>query len=188
MKTANQLPAVSRIQSARFIHHLTALLIFALCAFAVPASHAQTAATVVRVSAPDGFYQDGDTVLVTVEFTEAVTVTEGSTPTGRIPRLVIINHGVTFNAFTLAYGSGSGTTSLVFPYEVTGSDETRDLRYFNTESLVTGSGTIQNVGTTTNADLTLPTPGSANSLSGSSDVVLDNTAPVFPAPRRCHYQ
>ena len=56
MKSANQLPAVSRVQSARFPEvtakrslsprRLVALLLFALCAFAAPTSHAQTAQTV----------------------------------------------------------------------------------------------------------------------------------------------
>ena len=53
---------------------LAALLIFALCAFAAPTSYAQTPATVVSVSATDGFYKVGDPVSVVVTFSEEVTV------------------------------------------------------------------------------------------------------------------
>ena len=60
------------------------------------------------------------------------------------------------------------------------TDSTRNLRYRSTTSLFLEAGGAIKTGTV-DADLTLPPVGSANSLSGgSSNVVLDSTAPVFP--------
>ena len=124
MKSANQLPAVSCIQSARLpevtakrslsLRRLGALLIFALGAFAVPTSPAQAAATVVSVSAPSGFYKDGDILSITVEFTEVVTVTiVDSFP-------VILFTLTDTSTPSPTYSAGSGTNSLTFTHTVGG--------------------------------------------------------------------
>ena len=147
---------------------LAALLIFALCAFAAPTSYAQTAATVVSVSATDGFYNAGDILPITVEFSEVVTVTG-------VPRLLVLSSvGGGFANYT----SGSGSTMLTYTYDVRSVDDTRDLAY-SVAGLLLNGGSIKTG--TLNADrTTLPMPGSAMSLSGTSDVVLDSIAPVFP--------
>ena len=129
---------------------------------------------VVKVSAPDGFYKFGATVPITVEFSEAVTVT------GR-PSIIIVDIEADDSAATVRYDSGSGTTMLVFPYSVRRGTETRDLRYHNTVSLLVGGTNTIRVGTL-DANVTLPDIGSPKSLSGFSAVVLDHTAPMFPAP------
>ena len=132
-------------------------------------------ATVVSVSATDGFYNDGDTVLITVEFDEEVTVT---TSPGGTAGLQLRGDTTTP---TPAYDSGSGTTSLTFTLLVEPDDNARNLDYRNTTSLFLESGgAIRTRSDTLDADLTLPPVGSAMSLSGTSDVVLDNAAPVFP--------
>ena len=130
-------------------------------------------ATVDSVSATDGFYNAGDILSITVEFSEAVTVTTSPSGTASLSLRDVGTEAV--------YDSGSGTTSLIFTYTVRPTDSTRNLRYRNTTSLVLETGgSIRTRSDTLDADLTLPMPGSANSLSGSSNVVLDNTAPVFP--------
>ncbi len=125
----------------------------------------------VSVSAPSGFYNTGDILSITVEFSEAVTVT--TSPSGTAA-LFIRDIGT-----EATYDSGSGTEFLLFTYTVRASDSTRNLRYNNTTALGVEIGGEIKTGTL-DADLTLPPVGSANSLSGSSDVVIDNTAPVFP--------
>ena len=130
-------------------------------------------ATVVSVSAADGFYTDDDILSVTVKFSEAVT-----SPTYRNWSDYHTNTGVTGVA---TYTVVTTRTFLTFTYTVDANDNTRDLRYTNTGSLIVNTGAaIRTRNDSLDANLTLPEPGSLNSLSGSSNVVLDNTAPVFP--------
>ena len=130
-------------------------------------------ATVVSVSAADGFYTDDDILSVTVEFSEVVTVTTDGTTAG-----------LTLKADTTSpeavYSSGSGTTSLLFTYTVKANDHALDLDYSDTTSLVLKTNDKIFSRGNFPVHLTLPEPGSRMSLSGTSDVVLDNTAPVFP--------
>ncbi|KAF4148535.1 Calx-beta domain [Phytophthora infestans] len=68
--------------------------------------------------------------------------------------------------------------SYVFEYEVVTTDNTLDLEYTSTTALSLNGGQI----TDRNGKipiLMLPTLGSANSLAGSSAVVIDTTAPVI---------
>ena len=125
--------------------------------------------TTVVVDGPpaDRVYNSGDSVPITVTFSDVVTVTG-------TPQLAL-NTGGTDNGIA-SYASGSGTTSLIFTYSVRTGDNIGDLAYTGTDAL---SGSIQG---TTSINLTLPTPGDANSLSGSSNVVLDNIAPEPPRP------
>ena len=127
-------------------------------------------ATVESVSATDGFYKEDDSVPITVTFSEAVTVTG-------TPRLVV-DSSTTRSGGLANYASGSGLT-LTFTYIVRGGDDTRDLDYAGTDALRLNGGTIQNAAAV-DAYLILPTVGSLKSLFGTSDVVLDTTAPVFP--------
>ena len=126
--------------------------------------------TVVSVSATDGFYKEDDSVPITVTFSEAVTVTG-------TPRLVV-DSSTTRSGGLANYASGSGLT-LTFTYIVRRGDDTRDLDYAGTDALRLNGGTIQNAAAV-DAYLILPTVGSPKSLFGTSDVVLDTTAPVFP--------
>ena len=176
MKSANQLPAVSRIQSARFIHHLTALLVFALGAFAVPASYAQVES--VKAAPLSGFYNAGDTVSIVVTFSEEVTVSGDS---GSRVRMRFLTNTAAGTSPSVNY-SGPGTTTLMtFTYTVQTGDDTRDLAYVSRTSLSLFNGaTITTVSSNEAATLTLPEPGQAGSLSATSAVVLDNTAPEFP--------
>ena len=128
--------------------------------------------TVTSVSATDGIYTDGDSVLITIAFSEAVAVSTGSTPQ------LALTTGNSDGDGTATYTSGSGTAALTFTHDVIDGDDIGNLAYSDTTALSLNSGNILNAGGIA-ATLTLPAVGGANSLSDSSAVVLDNTAPVF---------
>lgn len=70
------------------------------------------------------------------------------------------------------------TTKIVFQYDVVLSDSTSDLNYLSTTALSLNDGTIQDRNMQTPV-LTLPDLTSADSLAGTSNVVIDTTAPVM---------
>ena len=121
----------------------------------------------VNSSTTNGSYKIGDTVSVQVNFNKAVTVT--GTPqltleTGTTDRVV-------------NYASGSGTNALTFNYTVQTGDTSSDLDYLSTTALTLNGGTIQSAAV--NATLTLPTPGTANSLGANKAIVVDGVRPVL---------
>lgn len=103
-----------------------------------------------------------------VSFNEDVTVTgqpQITMETGVIDRVV-------------NYYSGSGTSTLRFNYKVLAGDTSSDLDYASTTALALNGGTIRDAAGNT-AILTLPTPGSTNSISGTKDIIVDTTAPTL---------
>lgn len=126
--------------------------------------------TVSLVEGIDNIYIEGSTVNITVTFSEAVTVNT----TGGTPRMLLETGTVDQYA---GYISGTGTTALVFSYTVDSADVSDDLNYKGTSSLYLNSGTIKDANGN-NAVLTLPTLTSANSLAGSSDIVIDAKLPT----------
>ena len=136
--------------------------------------NAVTIPVVDSVTATDGFYTDGDSVPITVTFSEAVTVVT----TGGTPRLALTTGNSEGDGFA-DYTGGSGSAVLTFTYSVRAGDNSRDLAYAGITALSENGGAIQNAAATVAADLTLSAPGPANPLSLTSTVVLDNTDPVF---------
>ena len=70
-------------------------------------------------------------------------------------------------------------TDLLFQYTVAAGENSADLNYADINSLKLNGGTIT---ATTNDDtltLRLPAVDSANSLAGSSDVIVDTMSPTF---------
>jgi hypothetical protein len=129
------------------------------------------AVTSVTSSTATGSYNAGDQINITVNFDAAVDVT--GTPqlkleTGTTDR--VIN-----------YVSGTGSSSLIFTYTVQAGDTSADLDYFSTTALTLNGGTIKASGTSTDATLTLPTPGTAGSLGANKAIVIDTTAPAAPS-------
>ncbi|WP_193771515.1 DUF4347 domain-containing protein [Candidatus Magnetaquicoccus inordinatus] len=124
----------------------------------------------VSASSADGSYKAGDTINVTVTFTEAITVT--GTP------YLTLETGT--NDRNATYSSGSGSTTLTFAYSVQAGDSTTDLDYVATTSLNANGGTLQN-GSAVDAVLTLATPGAANSLSNNKAIIIDTSAPTISA-------
>ena len=128
-----------------------------------------TAPTVTSVSSTtaNGSYKAGDAIAVTVTFSEAVTVT--GTPQ------IELETGSTDR--TVDYSSGSGSNTLTFSYTVQSGDVNTDLDYVATNSLSLNSGTIKDAAGN-NANLTLATPGAANSLGANKAIVIDGVVPT----------
>ncbi|NDB05967.1 MAG: hypothetical protein EBX95_09535, partial [Acidimicrobiia bacterium] len=128
--------------------------------------------TVTRVYGTNGAYKAGAVVDITVEFSEAVTVTGTGT---NAPRL-----NLSINQFA-TYVSGSGTNSLVFRFTMVSNwSNTTDLNYNSISALDLGSaggGTIKDA-YGNSAIRTLPALTAAESLASQSDIVLDTAAPT----------
>ncbi len=123
---------------------------------------------VTGVSASDGSYGVGTTVNLTLTFSQAVNVdTTGGTPT-----LLLETGSIDRNA---TYVSGSGSNTLTFSYIVQAGDVSADLDYASGSALALNGATIQST-TGDQAILTLPTPGTANSLGANNNLVIDGVA------------
>ena len=91
----------------------------------------------------DGHYEPGDTIRVTLTFTEAVTVdTAGGTPA---LGLVLGGYGSPDNR-RAPYTDGSDTKQLVFEYRVASADGEFSELQVESHSLVMNGGTIRNAG------------------------------------------
>ena len=119
----------------------------------------------VTSTTPNGTYGTGALIVITVAFTNPVTVT-GS------PLLALNSGG------TAVYSSGSGTSTLTFSYTVAAGQNTADLDYTSTSALSLNGGTIQDPNNNS-ASLTLPAPGAARSLGFNKNIVI-NTHPNHP--------
>jgi len=120
--------------------------------------------TNVSSTAANGSYGTGAIITVTVTFSKAANVT--GTP------LLALNSGG-----TAVYTSGSGTSTLSFSYVVGAGQNSPALDATSTAALTLNGGTIQD-STSTAANLTLPAPGAAGSLSANKSIVIDTTAPA----------
>lgn len=131
-------------------------------------SHSLTidaAPTVTNLSSTvsNGTYGVGAVIPITVTFSKAVTVTG-------TPQLALNSGG------TAGYTSGSGTSTLTFTYTVAAGQSSSALDAASTAALTLNGGTIQD-SNSTNANLTLPTPGAAGSLSANKSIVINTTPP-----------
>ncbi|MCE7996952.1 MAG: hypothetical protein HEP71_33630, partial [Roseivirga sp.] len=123
--------------------------------------------TSVSSSTANGTFGVGDDIVVTVTFSENVTVVG-------TPQLTLETGGTDR---TINYnGTGSGTNTLQFNYTVQAGDVSTDLDYVATNSLTAGTSIKDALGN--DANLTLPTPGAANSLGSNKNLVLDTAAPT----------
>lgn len=132
----------------------------------------QSTPSVTSVSSPtpDGSHKIGDVIQIAVSFSTPVIVdTAGGTPT------LLLETGAVDR--TATYTSGSGTTTLIFSYIVQTGDSSSDLDYTSVSALSTNSGTIRNA---SNADaiLTLPAPGTIDSLGANKALFIDGIAPA----------
>ena len=127
--------------------------------------------TILRVTGvssnlADGSYNLGDTIDVRVTFSDAVDVI--GIPT------ITVETGATDRVVN--YTSGTGTTELLFSYVVQAGDTSADLDYVAINSLT--AGTSIKGATGTDAVLTLPSPGAANSLGSNKTIIIDTTNPT----------
>ncbi len=123
-----------------------------------------TSVLAVSSTTASGSYGVGSSIVVTVSFSGAVVVTG-------TPQLALNSGG------TASYTTGSGTSTLSFTYIVAAGDDANPLDELSTTALTLNGGTIDNANNGSPALLTLPAPGSTNSLS-QSNIVIDTTAPV----------
>ena len=124
--------------------------------------------TNVNSSQTDGTYTVGEIINITITFDQAVDVTG-------TPQLTL-ETGTTDRV--IDYASGSGSNTLTFNYTVQAGDTSADLDYHDTAALVLNGGTINTAGDSTVADLTLATPGTANSLGANKALVINTNIPT----------
>jgi hypothetical protein len=121
--------------------------------------------TIVRVESSDtGSKSTGDTVTISVVFSEQVTVTGWTTltlETGQTDRTVFCSN---------CSGNPTNMTNMNFSYKVQIGDRSTDLDYQSASALLLNGATIVKTGTALPAIVTLPTPGSANSLAGQAAI------------------
>ena len=127
------------------------------------------AATVDRVTAlfSSGNYNIGDVIGIRVWFSEPVSVFGAPT--------LILETGTTDRA--AVFLSNDGPDILYFEYTVQEGDVSVDLDYVSTTALSLNGSLIRD-SALANADVTLPAPGSAGSLGGSSNYVVDGVRPT----------
>jgi len=130
-----------------------------------------TPPSIVSVTAlnPNGAYKAGVVIDIAVTLSEATTVT-GS------PSL-LLNTG---RAGALAAFKGSTNTDVLqFEYEVQAGDNSLDLDYVGVTALSLGNSTISD-SAGNNLKTTLPLPGSASSISGQKEILIDTESPPPP--------
>jgi len=127
-----------------------------------------TVISAVTSSTASGYYRAPNTISIQLAFSQNVTV---DTTLG-VPTVALNSGG------TAVYSSGSGTASLTFLYTIDPANSSALLEYPSISALLLNGGTILlTAAPNTTATLTLPAPGSANSLSSSRTIVIDNTTP-----------
>jgi hypothetical protein len=128
---------------------------------------APTVTNVTSTSA-NGSYGVGSVIPVTVTFSEPVTVTN-------VPQIILATGTPATTAVNLT--SGNGTATLTFNYTVVSGNDSSDLDYNATNSLILNGGTIKDMADN-NATLTLASPGAAGSLGANKNIVIDAAAPT----------
>lgn len=124
--------------------------------------------TGVTANPSSGVFDVNGTITISVNFSEAVTITAGTTT-------LALALGSTIRQ--VAYTSGSGTTSLNFLYTVQSGDNSPDLDYTAVGALSNPTGDFTDAAGNL-AVTSLPLPGTAGSLSANSNLVISTTAPV----------
>jgi hypothetical protein len=124
----------------------------------------------VSSSELNGMYNIGDTLEITIEFSEVVVVdTSNGSPK------ITLETG-TQNA-EIDYTSGSGTNTLIFNYVVVRDHVSDDLDYINTTALSLNESTINDL-SGNSAVLTLPAPSASGSLSANKNLIIDGIIPT----------
>ncbi|HEY9629647.1 MAG TPA: Ig-like domain-containing protein [Coleofasciculaceae cyanobacterium] len=116
----------------------------------------------------NGSYKAGDVIDITLQFSEAITVSG-------VPQLTL----ETGSTDATAVYQNTSSNTLTFRYTVSAGENTLDLDYIATTALGLNGGSIKD-STGNNALLTLPTPGTANSLGANKNIVIDTIAPNAP--------
>ncbi|MBC7532551.1 MAG: hypothetical protein H7318_13330 [Oligoflexus sp.] len=139
------------------------------------ALEAYTLATILSVdtTATAGFYKELAEIPIAVVWNRPVVV-EG------IPSL-FLNLSGSPAKHEAVYVSGSGTTTLLFKYIVTSGEESADLNYAQTNSLLLNEKGLIKDSNAVAAVLDLPDPAQERSLGGHNAIVVDAVSPLAPA-------
>ena len=131
--------------------------------------------TGISTPLPSGTYREGTEIFVDVNFSEPVFVDGAPT--------LDVNAG-TRNPVTLTYLSGSGTSALRFRYSIISGDDTSALLRSALDISGTDAFKLNGASVTDPAGnaavVTLPSPGSTNSLAGRKTLVIDGAKPLPP--------
>ena len=136
-------------------------------------NYSVSTAEIVRIysSTPTGYYKEGDTTApFFVEFADAISWAVGA---GSI-KLTLVNDTGDDVAVDATYASGSGSTIEFDGLVVPDGFNTADLDAVTLAAA--GGATIKVSGTTTDADLTVPTDPDSRSLDRNGRIVIDDTA------------
>lgn len=132
-------------------------------------SHSSSIPSVISItSAYNGTLTVGNTLDVNIHFSEPVTVT-GSP---------LLQLGLGSPGKYASYLSGSGSAVLSFRYTIATNDNSPDLDYFDSNSLILNAGTILDL-TLVPAQLNLPALGGIGSLSYNQNIIVDTMSPVI---------
>ncbi len=118
----------------------------------------------VTTTDADGSYTTGQTLFLVVSMTTPVTVTG-------TPELFLNDQGSSSAKPFATYLIGSGTDTLFFSYTILDGQSTPQLDVASTSALDLEGGTIADPFNA--SSITLPAPGSANSLSGSATLAVN---------------
>jgi hypothetical protein len=135
-------------------------------------NYSVSTAEIVRIysSTPTGYYKEGDTTApFFVEFADAISWAVGA---GSI-KLTLVNDTGDDVAVDATYASGSGSTIEFDGLVVPDGFNTADLDAVTLAAA--GGATIKVSGTTTDADLTVPTDPDSRSLDRNGRIVIDDT-------------
>ena len=127
---------------------------------------------VLSVQSPDAdiAYNAGDTITIQVLINENITLDIPGNP----PYITMDIGG---SGASASYISGSGTDTLIFRYIVAENHSSDDLDYVSTSPLQLYGADIRDLAGNEFIP-TLPTPGTAGSLSDNNDIVIDTEAPT----------
>ncbi|MBV6492055.1 MAG: hypothetical protein LDLANPLL_00044 [Turneriella sp.] len=131
----------------------------------------QAVVTGVTASNADGSYIAGQTINIQVNFSKSLTVSG-------TPQLLLATG--TPATTPVNYGSGTGTSTLLFNYTVAAGNTAVDLDYANSTALSLAGGSINDTAGNP-AVLTLPTPAALNSLGVNKNIVVDTGGLVLGA-------
>ena len=131
-----------------------------------------TSPVIRSVTGPSGTYNTNSLIDLTVLFDQPVRVSG-------TPRLRLNSVGGGSSVPSAVYQSGSGTDSLVFSYTVSSTDKITDLDYESVNAVTLDSGASIDDGFLA-ANLVLAPPGSANSLGGSTNIVINTVVLTDP--------
>ena len=129
------------------------------------------APTVARITSTtaNGAYRAGQTLNIRAQFSENVFVT--GTPN------ITLETGP--NDAVVSMASGSGSANLDFSYTIVDGHNSNRLDYTSTSALnPNGATIIDQAGNV--ADVTLPATGTANSLAGTKNLIVDTIPPTVP--------